>query len=55
MINGISGQAAMTPGEGNGVAAVVWCLPAQPMTVMFVRAIELMGIAPLFAKSIAPF
>lgn len=55
MMNGASGQAAMTPGDGNGVVAVVWCLPAQPMTVMFVRAVELMGIAPSFPKSIAPF
>lgn len=37
---------ARSPGTRPRHYSVVWSLPAQPMTVMFVRAAELMGIAP---------
>lgn len=55
MMNGISWQAAVTPGESSVVTSLVWLLLAQSMAGMFVRVVELMGIAPWFPKPIAPF
>lgn len=50
MINGISGQAAKTAGEGNAVTSVARHLLVQLMTAMFIRVAEFMAHCPIVSK-----